>query len=38
MLGALSEAAFLIANADNPDAARSEAEAALLELLEGLRA
>ena len=38
MLGALSEAAFLIANADDPDAARSEAEAALLELLEGLRA
>lgn len=38
MLGALSEAAFLIANADDPAAARAEAEAALFELLEGLRA
>jgi AcrR family transcriptional regulator len=37
MLGALSEAAFLIANADDPAAGRAEAEAALFELLEGLR-
>jgi AcrR family transcriptional regulator len=38
LLGALAEAAFVIANADDPDAARKEAEAALIELLEGLRA
>jgi hypothetical protein len=38
MLGALSEAAFLIANASDPAATRTEAEAALLELLGGLRA
>jgi len=38
MLGALSEAAFLIANASDPAATRTETEAALLELLAGLRA
>jgi AcrR family transcriptional regulator len=38
MLGALSQAAFLIANASDPAAAREEAETALLELLQGLRA
>lgn len=38
MLGALAEAAFVIANADDPAAARIEAEAALFALLEGLRA
>jgi AcrR family transcriptional regulator len=38
LLGALAEAAFVIANADDPAAARKEAEAALIELLEGLRA
>jgi AcrR family transcriptional regulator len=38
LLGALAEAAFVIANADDPDAAREETEAALIELLEGLRA
>lgn len=38
MLGALSEAAFLIANADDSASAREQAEAALLALLEGLRA
>ena len=38
MLGAISEAAFLIANADDPAAARAAAESALFELLEGLRA
>ena len=38
MLGALAEAAFVIANADDPVAAREDAETALFELLEGLRA
>jgi AcrR family transcriptional regulator len=38
LLGALAEAAFVVANADDPDAARKETEAALIELLEGLRA
>ena len=38
MLGALSEAAFLIANASDPAATRTETEEALLELLAGLRA
>jgi AcrR family transcriptional regulator len=38
MLGALSEAAFVIANAADPTAAREQAEAALFALLEGLRA
>ena len=37
MLGALAEAAFVIANAKNPAAARAEAEEALFALLEGLR-
>ncbi len=38
MLGALAEAAFLIANADDPALARERAEQALFALLEGLRA
>jgi AcrR family transcriptional regulator len=38
MLGALSEAAFVIANATDAAAAREEAETALFALLEGLRA
>ncbi len=38
MLGALAEAAFLIANADEPALARERAEQALFALLEGLRA
>ena len=38
MLGALSEAAFVIANADDPATARLDAETALFALLEGLRA
>ncbi len=38
MLGALTEAAFLIANADDPDAARAEVEGPMMDLLEGLRA
>ena len=38
MLGALSEAAFVVANAEDPDATREQVEAALFELLEGLRA
>jgi AcrR family transcriptional regulator len=37
MLGALSEAAFVVTNASDPSAARDEAEEALLELLRGLR-
>jgi len=37
MLGALAEAAFLIANAEDAPAAREQTEGALLELLEGLR-
>jgi hypothetical protein len=37
MLGALSEAAFVIANADDPASARREAAAALHGLLEGMR-
>jgi hypothetical protein len=37
MLGALAEAAFVIANADDPGSARAEAETALFALLEGLR-
>jgi len=37
LLGALAEAAFLIANAEDPAAAREGTEAALLALLEGLR-
>lgn len=38
LLGALAEAAFVVANAEDPAAAREQAETALLELLEGLRA
>jgi AcrR family transcriptional regulator len=38
MLGALSEAAFMIANAKDPKAVRAETETALLELLQGLKA
>ena len=38
MLGALSEAAFVIANASDQARARAEAEEALLEILQGLRA
>jgi AcrR family transcriptional regulator len=38
MLGALSEAAFVIAEAPKPGETREQVEAALLELLEGLRA
>jgi AcrR family transcriptional regulator len=38
MFGALGEAAMLIAAADDPSAAREEAEATALVLLEGLRA
>jgi AcrR family transcriptional regulator len=38
MLGALAEAAFVIANAEDPAAARDESETALFALLEGLRA
>jgi hypothetical protein len=38
LVAALSEAAFVIANAEQPRKARREVETALLELLEGLRA
>jgi AcrR family transcriptional regulator len=38
MLGALSEAAFVVANADDPVATRDQVETALFALLEGLRA
>src|SRR5918999_132844 len=38
LLGALSEAAFMVAEADDPAATREQAEEALLELLRGLRA
>jgi AcrR family transcriptional regulator len=37
-VAALSEAAFLIAHADHPRKARAEVEAALIQLVEGLRA
>ena len=37
LLGAMGEAGMLIANAENPDAAREEVEPALLALLDGLR-
>jgi AcrR family transcriptional regulator len=37
MLGAMAEAAFVIANADDPVTARQESEAALFALLEGMR-
>jgi AcrR family transcriptional regulator len=38
MLAALVEVAFMITNADDPAAARAEAETALFALLEGMRA
>jgi AcrR family transcriptional regulator len=38
LVAALAEAAFFVANAEDPAAAREQVEAALLELLEGLRA
>ncbi|HZA59527.1 MAG TPA: helix-turn-helix domain-containing protein [Solirubrobacterales bacterium] len=38
MLGALTEAAFVVANADDPATARRETEAALIGMLEGMRA
>jgi AcrR family transcriptional regulator len=38
LLGAMSEAAFVVANADDTAAARADIEAALVGLLEGLRA
>jgi AcrR family transcriptional regulator len=38
LLAALSEAALMIANAEDPASTRREVEAALVELLEGLRA
>ena len=37
VLGALGEAAFLIAHADDPEAAKQEVEGPVLALLEGLR-
>jgi len=37
LLGALSEAAFMVAEADDPAATREQVEEALLELLRGLR-
>jgi AcrR family transcriptional regulator len=37
LIGAMTEAALMVANAADPDAARREAEPALLALLEGLR-
>ena len=37
MLGARSEAAFVVANAEDPEATRSDVEASLFELLEGLK-
>jgi AcrR family transcriptional regulator len=38
MLGALAEAAFVVANADDPAATRDQVETALFDLLDGLRA
>jgi AcrR family transcriptional regulator len=38
LLAGMAEAALMIANADDPKAARKEAEDGLIELLEGLRA
>jgi hypothetical protein len=38
ILGALGEAAMLIGNSPDPDAARKEVEGPLFALLEGLRA
>ena len=37
LIGAMTEAALMVANASEPEAARREAEPALLALLEGLR-
>ena len=37
LIGAMTEAALMVANAPDPDAARRKAEPALLALLEGLR-
>jgi hypothetical protein len=37
LVAALSEAAFMIANAEQPRKARQEVEAALLQLVEGMR-
>ena len=37
LIGAMTEAAMMVANASDPDAARREAEPALLALVEGLR-
>jgi AcrR family transcriptional regulator len=37
LIGAMTEAAMMVANAKDPDAARREAEPALLSLVEGLR-
>jgi AcrR family transcriptional regulator len=37
LLGALGEAGMLIANADDPNAARRDVERAVLELIDGLR-
>jgi hypothetical protein len=37
LIGAMTEAALMVANAADPDAARAKAEPALLALLEGLR-
>jgi AcrR family transcriptional regulator len=37
LIGAMTEAALMVANASDPDAARRKAEPALLALLEGLR-
>jgi AcrR family transcriptional regulator len=38
LIGAMTEAALMVANAGDPEAARREAEPALLALVEGLRA
>ncbi len=37
LLGAMGEAGMMIANAADPQAARTEVEPALLDLIEGLR-
>jgi hypothetical protein len=37
LIGAMTEAAMMVANASDPEAARREAEPALLALVEGLR-
>jgi AcrR family transcriptional regulator len=38
LIASLSEAAFMIANSEQPDATREEVETALVQMLEGLRA